>query len=239
MQTLCSISCGATVVLQGILGNAHTVQYLVQSFCCSQGIVGNVDAVQHLLKNYCSSTANSRKYAHCVASPVELLQLQREYQEICTLYSISYGATVVLQEILRKINAMQHLLWSYCSLTGNNRKRADCVGNSRKHATVKHLLGSCCRSTRNSRKRSHCVASPVGLLSLYKEQQIYYSPTGNTRKHIYCEASPVKLLQLYREQMEMHTLCRILCRATVALQGIRKRTHCVVSPVELLQLCRE
>ena len=118
-HTLCSILCRATL----------------------QGIVGDVDAVQHLLQSYCSSTGNSRKYIHCVASPVELLQLQREYQEICRLYSISCGVIVALQGILGNVHVVQHLLWNCCSLTGNKRKN------------------------------THSVASPVKLLQFYKEQQ--------------------------------------------------------------------
>ena len=151
---LCSISCRATVALQGIVGNVQTVQHLLQShcrstdFCCIscsatvalQGIVRNVQTVQHLLQSYCSSTGNSRKRKDCVASPVGLLYLYREQQETYRLCSISCRATVALQGIVGNVQTVQHLLQSYCSSTGNSRKRID------------------------------CVASPVELLQLYREQ---------------------------------------------------------------------
>ena len=119
----------------------HTVgSILSRTIANLQGIVGNVAAMQHLLWSYCSSRGNTRKFAHCVASPGDLLSFYREYQEICLLCSISGGATVGLKEMPVNVHAVQHLLWSYCSLTGNSRKCA------------------------------HCVASPVELLQLYREQ---------------------------------------------------------------------
>ena len=169
--TLCSISCGATVALQGTVGNAQTVQHLLQSYCnsignswkCVRCVATPIELLQlyreqqelHILCSIsCSSTGNSRKRIYSVASPVELLELWREQ------YNISFRATVALQGIVGNVYTLQHLLQNYCSCT------------------------------RISRKRRHCVVSPV------------------------------EPWQHYREQQDSYTLCSMPCGATVILQGI-------------------
>ena len=196
-KTLCSISFGATVALQGKVGNAHTVQHLVQS--------------------YCSSTGNSGKRRRCVASPVELLQLYREQQEMCTLcsisckatvalegilYSISCGATVALQGIVGNVHAVQHLLWSYCSSTKNSRKRANYVGNSRKHA--------------------HCVAFPRELYT--KQQEL----------HTLCNISCGINIVLQGIVGIIYTIQNYLLNYCSSTGNNWNRVHCIAFFVELL-----
>ena len=237
----CSISCRATVALQGIVGKVQTVQHLLQSYCyreqqetyrlCSiscratvalQGIVGNVQTVQHLLQSCCSSTGNSRKRIDCVASPVELLALQG------ILCSISCGATVALQGIVYREQQQTHRLCSISSSTGNSRKRIDGVASPvellqlyREQQGTYRLCSISCRATVSLQRIVGNVQTVQHLL------QSYCSSTANSRERIDCVASPVDLLQLYREQQETYRQCSISCRATVALQGIEGNVQTV------------
>ena len=286
VYTFPAIPCRATVALHEMLHSLYVSCYSLQSYSGStrdatqsirfllfpvtvapQEMLHSLYVFYYSLQSYSSSTGHSRKRIDCVATPVE------RKSETYRLCSISCRATVALQG---NVQTVQHLLQSYCSSTGNSRKRIECV------ASPVELL----QLYRDSRKRIDCVAPPVELQSIrfllfpvelqqlyrrcytvyvsYYSLQSYSSSTGDATQSIRFLLSstgdatqcirflllPVELQQLYRRCYTVYTFPTIPCRATVALQEMLHSPHVsyyshatqsirfLLFPLELQQLYR-